>query len=171
MPAVSSLASTAPKLFTKRVTEQFVSRLLVEVKPVSTLTLVSPWISDWDAPTSSLTRLVEWIRARHVRTLVITRPPIEPWHLEAANRLAKLPSATVMLLPDLHTKLFVCRAVPVGFGLVGSANLTGRSLQNLEIGVMFEGRGIHSQVLNDLHAYASYDLRRLCQGQLPGGDA
>jgi phosphatidylserine/phosphatidylglycerophosphate/cardiolipin synthase-like enzyme len=155
---------------TSRVTEQFVSRLLLEPKPVSTLTLVSPWITDWDVPTSSFSRLVGWIRVRHVRTLVITRPPIEPWHLQAAMQLARLPSATVMLLPDLHTKLFICRAVPIGFGLVGSANLTGRSLQNLEIGVMFEGRGIHSQVLNDLYSYASYDLRRLCKGRLSGGD-
>jgi phosphatidylserine/phosphatidylglycerophosphate/cardiolipin synthase-like enzyme len=73
--------------------------------------------------------------------------------------------ATIVLLPGLHAKVFVCEAVPVGFGMVGSANLTLRSLHNYEVGVMFDGRGVLSPLLKELKWFASNDLRRRGTGR------
>ena len=50
---------------------------------------------------------------------------------------AGVPYVSIAVLPDLHAKIFLCEAIPVGFGLVGSANLTAKSLTNFEIGVLF----------------------------------
>ena len=66
---------------------------------------------------------------------------------------------TIGLLTGLHAKLFVCEAIPAGFGVIGSANLTARSLTNYEIGVLFEGRGELSPLIAELRLVVQ-DLRR-----------
>lgn len=157
----ANLAATQPRLLTHRVMENFFDRVLREDRPISTLTLVSPWISHWEAGGVGLTKLRECIDRRRIRTLVLTRPPIQDWHTEALRALSNSPWIKTALLPELHAKIFVCEAVPVGFGLVGSANFTAQSLRNFEVAVLFEGRGILSPLLKELRILAWNDLRRL----------
>jgi len=158
------LVARQPVLLTQRVTEAFFVRVVAEDRPISSLTIVSPWVSAWDTGKIAFGRLCQQISIRPIRTLLITRPPEEVWHRDALDRLAEA-GVTIVLLPDLHAKVFVCEAVPVGFGLVGSANLTRRSLDNFEIGVMFDGRGVLSPLLKELKWFASNDLRRLASGK------
>lgn len=156
----AKLVARQPVLVTQRVTEAFFLRVVAEDRPISSLTIVSPWVSAWDTGKVAFQRLCQQISIRPIRTLLITRPPDEAWHRDALDRLAHA-GVTIALLPDLHAKVFVCEAIPVGFGLVGSANLTRRSLRNFEVGVMFDGRGVLSPLLKELKWFASNDLRRL----------
>ena len=141
--------------------ETFFTRVLAEDRPISSLTIVSPWISNWEAGHVGLEALRETIDRRKIRTLILTRPPVQDWHTKALDSLNRSPFISIFLLRDLHAKVFVCEAVPVGFGLVGSANLTAQSLLNLEVAVLFEGRGIMTPLIKQLKILAWQDLRRL----------
>jgi hypothetical protein len=159
--SAESLAATKPRVLTYRVMEEFLSRVLLEDRPISTLTLVSPWISPLELGHIGLSSLRDRIHHRHIRTLILTRPPLDEWHSNALDLLKNSPWVSICVLPDLHAKIFLCEAVPVGFGLIGSANLTAKSLTNFEVAVLFEGRGIFSPLLKELRILAWNDLRRL----------
>ncbi len=161
-----NLGTSTPKLLTSKVAGHFFRRFLIEHRPIRSLTIVSPWISDWEDGEVSLKRVLEVISLRNIRTSVITRPPIEAYHERAVERLKKTNPVTIYFIPDLHAKVFVCNCVPVGFGLVGSANLTARSFVNYEVGILFEARGALSPLLPELQLFAQ-DLRRLATEIFP----
>lgn len=162
----TSLQAHTPKLLTTRVTEGFLSRVLGEYRPISTLTIVSPWISEWESGKIGLRRLREVIDQRRIRTMILTRPPADEWHTSALETLAKSELTSIYLIPNLHAKIFVCEAIPVGFGLVGSANFTANSLRNFEVGVLFEAKGILSPLLRELRVLIQ-DLRRVAVSRYP----
>jgi len=108
-----------------------------------------------------LTQIRVLIDRRKIRTLILTRPPELDWHAKALDTMNKSPFVSIFLLEQLHAKIFVCEAIPVGFGLVGSANLTAQSLRNIEVAVLFEGRGILSPLIKELKILVWQDLRRL----------
>src|ERR1035437_10134889 len=116
MDNLEDLSTTKQRILTHRVMETFFDRVLREDRPISTLTLVSPWISAWEAGRVGLSQLRDCIDRRRIRTLVLTRPPLQDWHSEALHALNSSPWVSVALLPDLHAKIFLCEAVPVGFG-------------------------------------------------------
>jgi hypothetical protein len=160
MPDADVLEPRPPTILTERVVEKFFSRVLTETRPIARLTIVAPWISLWESGAVGLKQLATLISVREVRTLILTRPPTDTWHTEALAILAQSHVVQVLTIPDLHAKMFLCEAVPMGFGLVGSANLTAKSLTNLELGVMFDGRGLFNHLLRDLSTLAWQDLRR-----------
>ena len=159
--ATSHLTTNRPLILTSRVIETFFSRVLKEYRPISTLTIVSPWISIWEVGKVGLLGLREMIDHRKIRTLILTRPPEHDWHTNALNILNSSSFVSIFLLEQLHAKIFVCEAIPVGFGLIGSANLTAQSLHNLEVAILFEGRGILSPLIKELKILIWQDLRSL----------
>lgn len=161
MRSAEGLRAVPPKVLTQRVIEEFFARVIAEARPINTMTIVSPWISQWESGPVGLERIAEVVQERHIRTLVLTRPPANDWHSNALDILSQAPMVSIYLLENLHAKIFVCEAIPVGFGLVGSANLTAHSLHNHEVAVMFDGRGVLSPLIQQLKALAWYDLRRL----------
>lgn len=161
----SELTPLPPRVVTNEVMATFFRRVLQESKPISSLTIVSPWISEWESRGVSLDSLLALINRACIRTLVLTRPPAEDWHKVALARLSSSRFVQIYLLPDLHAKLLLCEAIPVGFGLVGSANVTSKSLSNYEIGVLFEGRGFMSSLLKSLKTLAWSDLRARSSGR------
>lgn len=163
--SAESLTPRAPQVLTQRVIESFFSRMLAEDRPISTISIVSPWISDWECGVASLDRVVKRINDRRIRTLILTRPPIEEWHSRALDQLRASQFIQIHLIPELHAKLFLCEAVPVGFGLIGSANFTAKSLTNIEVAVLFEGRGLFSALLKELRILIWNDLRAHSQGR------
>ena len=163
---VEQLEATNPQLLTNRITEHFFFRVIGESRPISTLTIVTPWISKWESGPVSLTKLRGAIDSRRIRTVVLTRPPDEPWHADALDQLAESRLVSIYLIPNLHAKIFICDAIPMGFGLVGSANLTAQALRNFEVGILFEGRGILSHLLKELRILAQ-DLRRIAVSRYP----
>jgi hypothetical protein len=148
------LATRKPELLTNRITERFFHRFLMEDRPIVNLSIVSPWISEWETGAVGLASVGEAIAARNTRTVILTRPPLEAWHRSALDLLRGYRGVGIYLLPDLHAKLFVCEAIPVG-----SANLTARALSNFEVGVLFEGRGVLSPLIKELRVLVQ-DLRR-----------
>ncbi len=160
MPDADELAPRPATILTQRVVERFFSRVIAETRPIARLTIVAPWVSEWESGAASLARIAALISVRNVRTLVLTRPPVDTWHVEALEMLMRSHLVRVATIPDLHAKMFLCDAIPVGFGLIGSANLTAKSLSNLELGVMFDGRGMFAHLLRDLTTLAWQDLRR-----------
>lgn len=53
MESNADLEATRPRILTHRVMENFFDRVLREDRPISSLTLVSPWISNWEKACSS----------------------------------------------------------------------------------------------------------------------
>ena len=168
MTAADGLPPRQPQILTDRIVDKFFTRVLQEDRPIHTLTIVSPWISEWDATSSSLKKISVATQIRGIQTLVITRPPVEDWHVEALATLGESMFSKVWTIPDLHAKLFICEAEPTGFGLIGSSNLTKKSLSNVELGILFEGRGMMNQLLRDLKTLAWQDLRRFSHPYLGG---
>src|SRR2546426_10027573 len=56
------LESIAPRVFRERVTEHFFRRLVLETRPISTITLVSPWISESESGSIGLGAIRSMIR-------------------------------------------------------------------------------------------------------------
>lgn len=165
---LGQLQATKPQLLTNRVTEHFFVKVIGEFRPISSLTIVAPWISKWESGPVSLDKLRQAIDSRRIRTLILTRPPDESWHRDALDGLSDSEHVSIFLIPNLHAKIFVCEAVPMGFGLVGSANLTAQALRNYEVGVLFDGRGVLSPLLKELRILAQ-DLRRVAVAQYRRG--
>jgi hypothetical protein len=165
----AALGLRQPEVLTKRVAEVFLRRVLCEERPVSSLTLVSPWISELGENLDWLARLRDYVALRQIRTLILTRPPDAGWHRASLDILSGTDFASIYLVPDLHAKLFVCEAVPVGFAVVGSANLTARGLVNVELGVLFEARGELTHLVRQLRCVAWHDLRRLANARYVKG--
>ena len=163
MSVAERLSPRPPEIVTSRVVEKFFTKVLSEDRPIHSLTIVSPWISEWESGNASLRQLAVTTQAKSISTLILTRPPIDDWHESALDMFADSEYAKVLTIPDLHAKLFLCESVPAGFGMIGSANLTKKSLSNVELGVMFEGRGLLSHLLRDLRTLAWQDLRRFAR--------
>ena len=161
----SKLSLRRPEIIRHRIIDTFFRRVLNEHRPINTLTIVSPWISRWEVEHVGLERIRDMVDHRHVRTLILTRPPNQSWHSDALDMLNLSSFVTIHLIPHLHAKVFLCESIPVPFGLVGSANLTSQSLQNVELGVLFEGRGDLSHLIRDLKTLAWQDLRSTSQGK------
>jgi phosphatidylserine/phosphatidylglycerophosphate/cardiolipin synthase-like enzyme len=61
-----------------------------------------------------------------------------------------LPSVEIVTIDDLHAKFFIADVAPVPFALLGSANSTARSMENVEVGVAIQGAGEAEALVRDL---------------------
>jgi phosphatidylserine/phosphatidylglycerophosphate/cardiolipin synthase-like enzyme len=102
------------------------------------LYLISPWISAIDhtrvavKSTGFARRLID----DDCTVYVVTRPPVDSWHLDALEALRATRCASIVTVPALHTKLFCAETKTGSFALLGSANWTQRSLANRELGLL-----------------------------------
>jgi hypothetical protein len=113
--------------------------------------LVSPWISEISHPgVPSLAQMAKRLRDEDATAYVITRPPIEDWHEKALRILENSRRANIVLVPDLHTKLYCASTAEADFALFGSPNLTQQSLQNIELGVFVSGTSAGRMLVRDL---------------------
>jgi len=140
-----SLGETATwlRLVTRHVIEAFLGTLAVS-HGWKKLYLISPWISDLPIECGlSLSQLLKGLKDYGTTAYVVTRPPVQEhdWHQEAVDRFAASGMASVVFVPELHTKLYCAYTSYGGFALLGSANLTVNSLRNQEIGVVVRERG------------------------------
>jgi Putative DNA-binding domain len=124
------------------------------------LFIISPWISELSQPAvltfdQVLARLVSDTTTAYV----VTRPPTEPWHHQALERLGDTGRANVALVPDLHVKLFTARTDTGTFAMLGSANFTQQSLSNREIGVLVTGYSDGKRVVRQLDEEAAQIYR------------
>jgi len=107
---------------------------------IEELIIVSPWITAWDSPKSSLNAVLKFVKNRKIPTRIITRPPDKVNHRKAVDAFAQLPTVEITELPQLHAKFYVCDMAPFPVGLIGSANSTKESFGYSEVGVLVHGR-------------------------------
>jgi hypothetical protein len=69
--------------------------------------VISPWISEFgELGGMTFDQLLKRLRDDNATAYVVTRPPIEPWHQAAVNRIAATGQANIATVPSLHTKLY-----------------------------------------------------------------
>ncbi len=157
--AVSGETVTWLKLATRRVITVFADALARSHR-WDRIYIISPWISAFDIPgTMMFTQLLKRIRDEDVTVYVVTRPPLEPWHASAIEQLSATGHANIRLLPSLHTKLFFADTAHGAFAMIGSANLTNKSLENREIGVLIRGVGAGKRLVREL-SHEAADIYR-----------
>jgi hypothetical protein len=104
--------------------------------------IVSPWISEFGTEAGmSFSQMLKRVVDEDVVLYVVTRTPKAPWHQSAVEQIAATKKSNVVLLDDLHTKLFAAELLPRRVAMFGSANLTSKSLTNRELGVLVSGDG------------------------------
>jgi len=141
-------------LIRKNVIDAFFGRLinLGQASHPSEVTMITPWITPWRGPKSSLAAFVRYVARRAVRTTIITRPPELVGHKQALAELSRLKTVEISYLPELHAKFFVCDVAPIPFTLVASANSTAQSFANFEVGVLVRGSGAAEGFVRDLQS-------------------
>jgi hypothetical protein len=138
------------QLLTRRVISHFLD-VLARTHGWNRVYLVAPWISEITAPgVPSLAQVAKRLRDEHATAYVVTRPPVEEWHERALQILESSRRANIVLVPDLHTKLYCASTAEADFALFGSANLTQKSLQNLELGLFVNGAVEGRRFVKDL---------------------
>ena len=131
------------ELIRNRVIENYFKRVLHRGRIVRMI-IISPWISDFKISTSfgdiNLRSLCGMFKSHKTIVYIVTRPPKEIWHKEAIDILEnekKHGNAKIYLKynSNLHAKILFTLSDQRESGLIGSANLTHRSLISDEIGV------------------------------------
>lgn len=128
------------------------------------LWLISPWLAVGKGRTDPISLLVESARGHNISARVVTRPPAMEWHSKTLRILLANMRVELFYCANLHAKLYILECDGFRYAQIGSANLTGRSLDNYELGVEFsttrETRGDDtSSLIADLLDYANYLLR------------
>ncbi len=120
------------------------------------LNIISPWLSSLDESFSlTSTALAERMKKYGTTVYIVTRPPIEAWHSDAVDAFAATGRANIALVPELHTKLFTASTADRSFALIGSANFTQNSANNLEIGLLAHSYMDGKQVVSALDREAA----------------
>jgi hypothetical protein len=140
---------------TRRVVASFIDAL-ARSHGWSKVFLISPWISSFDSCSGmNFTQLLQRLKADDATVYVVTRPPEEEWHQNALDELGATGKANIVLVADLHTKLYCAITDQGSLALVGSANLTQKSLTNREIGVLLRESGPGRRIIQLLLDEAS----------------
>lgn len=131
------------------------------------LHIVSPWISEFSGPLASLSfdQFLRRLESDKATAYIVTRPPVDDWHARAIERLAETGRASISLLPELHMKLFTAQTAQSSFAMMGSANFTGKSLSNRELGVLVSSVGDGRTIVRDLD-YEAAEIYRHPQRKL-----
>lgn len=118
--------------------------------------IISPWISKFDSRAGlSFEDFLHRICNCRARTFLATRPPEHDWHKEALNKLAETKQVSIVTIPGLHTKLYHAITTTASFAMFGSANMTSRSIENIEFGAVILGQGAGERICNKLFNHAS----------------
>jgi len=145
----------------KGIQHVFANRLRNAGRAVQKIVIASPWITrQSDNVRNPLLRIISVIRRGNIPTYVFTRPPEGSSELDALNMLSECASVEIVYNPNLHAKLYVCVApYPFGFAILGSANLTSRSDDLYEIGLLVLAEGGGEQIVKQLASFGLDYLR------------
>jgi len=160
---MARIARKEASLITDDVIDSFFSRFLRIQRAVriAELVIVSPWITPWVARGSRLETVVSEIRRRELITHIVTTFPAGASansHWDALNQFRKCETVMITELPNLHAKFYVCASVARPFALIGSANMTNRSLSNKEIGILLDDGPNLKGLIKDLSELGKNDL-------------
>jgi phosphatidylserine/phosphatidylglycerophosphate/cardiolipin synthase-like enzyme len=149
------------RLITDQVLGAFARSVYANQRRVRRVWILSPWLGSVEDADDALLLLIDALRNRSCPIVLITRPPDAAWHLRAIQLLQSNCAANVFLHPNLHTKLYIAECDGFRCAVLGSPNLTPRSLrQNREIAIEFRTTVESSEddvaaLLTELTEYAS----------------
>jgi hypothetical protein len=144
---------------TRKVLDLFLAPLS-RTKDWRRLYIVSPWISPFATGTTvTFERFLQRISQDGTTTYVVTRPPEEPWHESAIERLGETGRVNLVLVPYLHMKLYTAETRAASFAVLGSANFTQRSLDNRELGLRVNAYAEGTRLVRDLKYEAAEAYR------------
>lgn len=130
------------------------------------LYLISPWLSDIEHSANMTSdQFAKRLRDDGATAYVVTRPPVEEWHKQALDRLAKTNRVNVALVPGLHVKLFCALTSRGSFAMLGSANFTQQAQLNREIGLLVTSYGDGERLVRELNHEAA-NIYRLPERRL-----
>ena len=140
------------------VIEPFLARLYLERNPRSVY-WISPWITHLEFSTGDTKRLLNRLKYRGARLVLITREP-EPGtpHERFIMDAKKFPQVAIHYIPNLHAKFYIAETLEGRYALLGSANMYQWSRDSYEIGVVIEARGNGEELVDRLEELV-IDLR------------
>ncbi len=159
------------RIGTRRVVDLYLSSLAGS-RRWEKLYLVSPWISEFGDPASlSFEKFVNRVKTDRATIYVVTRPPEKEWHEQAIERLRSTNRANIVLVKDLHAKIYTAQTKDHSFAMIGSANFTQRSMVNREIGILInqyaEGKHLVSQLTREAaDLYRTPSRQQICKSRL-----
>jgi phosphatidylserine/phosphatidylglycerophosphate/cardiolipin synthase-like enzyme len=159
------------RLTTRRVVASFLNTLARSHK-WQRVYLISPWISSFgEEGGMTFSQFLRRLKHDDATAYVVTRPPEQEWHRSAVESIAQTGQANIVLVPSLHTKLYCADTAQGSFALLGSANLTAKSLTNREIGVLISSAGAGKPLVRNLfheaaELYRSQDRQLLAQRRM-----
>jgi hypothetical protein len=137
----------------------FVNRLRRAKEHARHVVVISPWITMVGDSSCPFLALVQLVRTRRIPAYFITRRPDNNAHVRAVEVLRACPTVELVYNDNVHAKIYACTGPsPHGFALLGSANLTAKSLEMYEIGLLIVGVGPGSSIVEDL---ANFGIRHL----------
>ena len=146
------------ELIRNRVIENYLNKVLHRGR-ILKMIIVSPWISNFQISTSrgkiDLRGLCNIFKNNGTVVWLVTRKPKDIWHKEAIDILKHAKNTDKVKIyikynSSLHAKLLLTFSDQLTSGLIGSANLTGRSLENDEIGVYIPKVGKTRKLVKDM---------------------
>lgn len=149
------------KIITDGVLSSFADLVQANSRRLYRLWLIAPWIGAAESGLDPVYRIVEAVKGTTCRLVIITRPPIAVWHLNAINSLRRHPHHEIFGSVSLHSKLYIAECNGFRAAIFGSPNLTpAADEQNKELAVEFRtgksGREDPvSAVVSELISYAS----------------
>ena len=122
------------------------------------LFIISPWISEMKGKDSEydLSTILDKINVQMIRTLVITRKPVpgDDWHKKAIELLKTSDYVQICYNDNLHAKIYLCNnASTPSFVLLGSSNLTHKSLSNHEIGLFLVALDYIEPIVDEIEGW------------------
>ncbi len=122
--------------------------------------IASPWVTCSDMKAGPLVRITSIINKHQLPTYIVTRPPENSAEVKALNMLSQCQSTEIVYNPNLHAKLYICLApYPYGFAMIGSANLTHKSEELHEIGLIVLAAGGGEEIVKQLASFIMDYLR------------
>jgi HKD family nuclease len=101
----------------------------------------------------------------------VTRPPDQEWHSRAIELLRSTDRANIVLVKDLHAKIYTAQTKDHAFAMMGSANFTKQSMENREIGLLInhyaQGKQLVSQLTREAaDLYRTPSRQQICKSKL-----
>lgn len=151
-----------------RVVEQFFIRFGILSDYVEELLIVSPVLGTLSGTRMTVEQLQRTIRARKIRTYLVTRSPDNalvigaPGHRPVLDILGNVDRLEIRYNDALHAKVYVCMCAKRqnSFAVIGSANMTKTSItRNIEVGIMIKYAYQGQSLIDELAYWIKNQLR------------
>lgn len=143
------------EVITSDVVLEFFSRFLESKRKCLTLWIISPWITPLKGEPVTLRQVANRLESEKVYTRVITRLPDQPHYEDAVRTLADVSSCEILIMNELHAKLYVAYNQGESFAMIGSANVSAHSRRAVEVGLLVKdykwGTDLIQELINAAH--------------------